>query len=196
MESRGWNDETMQSGGLRLPGIVFSSFLEAVSLPLSNLCRPHGTRLAIGQKIISTGHELEISSWGMDPISNQGGGKEISRLFLVAQTAFVGGFVKSSYPEKIRLFKNEIKVVGSFFSPFKLVNVGVFCAVLAVEGGAGCVCCAVTTQACSSAGAVTLDGLIQMDDICKKYAQVKNSQRSCSGQVFNFSFLRRIKLFC
>lgn len=56
--------------------------------------------------------------------------------------------------------------------------------------------CAVTTQACSSAGAVRVDGLIQMGDICKKYAQVKNSQRSCSGQVFNFSFLRRINLFC
>jgi len=26
-----------------------------------------GPRLAIGQKIISTGHELEISSWGGDP---------------------------------------------------------------------------------------------------------------------------------
>lgn len=72
VESRCWNYETMQNRGLRLQGIVFSSFLEAVLLLLSNLCWPHGTRLAIGQKIISTGHELEISSWGMDPISNQG----------------------------------------------------------------------------------------------------------------------------
>lgn len=109
-----WNYETMQNRGLRLQGIVFSSFREAVLLLLSSLCWPHGTRLAIGQKIISTGHELEISSWGMDPISNQSGGKEISTLFLVAQTAF-GESVKSSYPEKIRRFKNEIRLVGLFF---------------------------------------------------------------------------------
>lgn len=123
-----WNYETMQNRGLRLQGIVFSSFREAVLLLLSSLCWPHGTRLAIGQKIISTGHELEISSWGMDPISNHSGGKEISTLFLVAQTA-LGESVKSSYPEKIRRFKNEIRLVGFFFfKPFKLVNFGVlFC---------------------------------------------------------------------
>lgn len=53
-----------------------------------------GQRLAIGQKIISTGHELEISSWGVDPISNQSGGKENSTLFLVTQIVFFE-FVKS-----------------------------------------------------------------------------------------------------
>lgn len=151
VESRCWNYETMQNRGLRLQGIVFSSFLEALSLLLSNLCRPHGTRLAKGQKIISTGHELEISSWGTDPISNQGGGKEISVLFLVAQTAF-GGVIKSSYPEKIRLFKNEIKIMLFFWVflilPFKFVNLGLlFCPVPAAEGGSGCVWCAVITQA-------------------------------------------------
>lgn len=98
VESRCWNYGTMQNRGLRLQGIVFSSFLEAVLLLLSNLCWPHGTRLAIGQKIISTGHELELSSWGMDPISNQGW-REGNLKALSCQTAF-GGFVKSSYPEK------------------------------------------------------------------------------------------------
>lgn len=92
--------------------------------------------------MISTGHELEISSWGMDPISNQGGGEEISRLFLVAQTAFEGGglgVVKSSYPEKIRLFKNEIKVVGFegfFFFTLQTCKFGGFySAVRAAERG-------------------------------------------------------------
>jgi len=53
-----------------------------------------GQGLAIGQKIISTGHELEISSWGVDPISNRGGGKENSVLLLLTRMAFLE-FVES-----------------------------------------------------------------------------------------------------
>lgn len=64
----------------------------------------------------------------------------------------LGGVIKSSYPEKIRLFKNEIKIMLFFWVflilPFKFVNLGVlFCPVPAAEGGSGCVWCAVITQA-------------------------------------------------
>lgn len=48
-----------------------------------------GQGLAIREKIISTGHELEISSWGMDPISNQSGGKESLVCSLITQIAFL-----------------------------------------------------------------------------------------------------------
>lgn len=120
-------------------------------------------------------------------------GRKSQRSFLLLKQSLV----KSSYPEKIGLFKNEIRVVGVFFFTLQSCKFwGFSFAVGAAEWGARCVWRAEITQACSPAGAVRVDGLIQMDDICKKYAQVKNSQRSCSGQVFNFSFPRRIKLFC
>lgn len=111
-ESWCWNDETMRDGGLRLQGIVFSSLLEALSLPLSSLRRPHGTRLAKGQKIISTGHELEISSWGRIPFLIRVEGRKSQGSFLLLRQRLGGGCQKLLPGKKLRLFKNEIKVVG------------------------------------------------------------------------------------
>lgn len=82
-----------------------------------------GQHLAIGQKMISTGHELEISSWGMDPISNQSGGKENSMLFLVTQDSIFRvcqKWLEPTIQKKYLLFEIEIRV-GFFRRASKFV---------------------------------------------------------------------------
>lgn len=76
--------------------------------------------------MISTGHELEISSWGMDPISNQSGGKENSMLFLVTQDSIFRvcqKWLELTIQKKYLLFEIEIRVV--FFRKI-LVNLFFF----------------------------------------------------------------------
>lgn len=70
--------------------------------------------MAIRQKIISTGHELEISSWGVDPISNHSRGKETSTLLLLRQHfQSLSKVARVNYPEIYLLFRSEIRVVFS-----------------------------------------------------------------------------------
>lgn len=60
-------------------------------------------------------------------------GRKSQRSFLLLKQSLV----KSSYPEKIGLFKNEIRVVGFFifFLPFKVVNFGGFLLLSVLQNG-------------------------------------------------------------